>query len=107
MASVTASSSVSSRVVVSGCSMAVRAAAAHSPAVGGGDDLEDLVVLEVVLEVDTGVQGSIRLLRLVLEVYLGERQAHGLRNRASGTTVGDAGDDDVFQLDDEVLLLGL
>ena len=38
-----------------------------------------LVGFEVVLEMNSGVERPIGLLRLVFHVYFGKRQAHGLR----------------------------
>src|SRR5262245_17576686 len=105
MASATASSSVSSRVGASDCSMVCRAGPASLTARAG---LADFAGLDVELEMNPGVERPVGLLWLVLEIDLGKRQAHGLRRRLSGgAAVCHAGDDDVFHLDAEELLLGL
>ena len=54
------------------------------------------------------IERPIGLLRLVFEVDLGKRHGHAFRIRlAAGSAMRDAGDDDVIQLDDQVLVLAL
>src|SRR5882757_5709104 len=71
-------------------------------------ELRFLVALDVVLEVNSGIEGAVRLLRPVLEIDLCERQAHGLHLMAAAVVlVQHAGDDHIVHLDDEDLLLTL
>src|SRR5260221_6876806 len=67
----------------------------------------DLVGPDVVLEVDSGIERPIRLLRLVFEIDLRERQAHVLRLTLSAVSVLHGGDDYVVHLEDEKILLAL
>src|SRR5262249_54181118 len=63
---------------------------------------------EVVLEMNSGIEGSVSLLRPVLEVDLSKRQAHSFRCRPFvAAAVYDAGDYDVVHLDDKELLMPL
>src|SRR4051812_12325286 len=101
MASDIASSRLRARSFSGSCSM---------PAAASSPPLESpfLVALDVVLEVNAGLERPVGLLRLVLEVDLGERQSHIL-GVASVTRVAmcHACDDDIAHLDDEELLLAL
>src|SRR5690242_13389953 len=66
-----------------------------------------LLGLEVVLEVNAGVEGPICFLRLVLDVDLGEGEAHRFGAGVAAVGIGQGGDDHVVHLDDEELLLSL
>src|SRR5688572_21883191 len=97
MATVTASSSVSSRAPLSVSSIERR---------GPGSAL--LVRLQVVLEDDGGVEKAVGLLRLVFEMDLGELDRHRLGSQLTARVfVGDAGDDHVVHLDDQIFVLSL
>src|SRR6185312_5717191 len=79
-----------------------------APAAPTVPPLSDLVGLQVELEVQPLVQRAVGPLRLVLEVYLGELQAHGLGIwLVFGARVSDSGNRHVIQLDDEEFLLPL
>src|SRR5262249_59121948 len=70
--------------------------------------LRFLLGLEVVLEVDAGVERTVRLLRLVLHVDLRKGEADVLvRAVGAVAAVRHARHDDVVHLDDEELLLPL
>src|SRR5262245_16685251 len=65
-------------------------------------ELADLVGLQVELEDDGGVESAVGLLRLVLEIDLGECEGHALHAPVrAGVGVGDARHDHVVHLDDE------
>ena len=71
-------------------------------------ELRFLLGLDVVLEVNAGIERAILLLRFVFDGDFGERQTHILRMAAvAAATVRHAGDDDVVQLDDHELVLDL
>src|SRR5438045_3413293 len=66
-----------------------------------------LVGLDVVLEVNSGIERPVRLLRPVLEIDLCERQAHRLHLTLFAVAARHAGDDEVVHLEDEELVLAL
>ena len=64
--------------------------------------------LDVVLEVNAGIERPVGLLRPIFEIDLRKRQAHGLQIAAFVTVgVGHGRDEHVVHLDDEELLLAL
>src|SRR5215471_2027815 len=69
--------------------------------------LRPLAGLEVVLEVNAGTERAVGLLRLVLHVDLGERQADRLGAAVAAVRVCQRRDDHVVHLDHEELLLAL
>src|SRR6266545_3435610 len=70
-------------------------------------ELPFLVGLDVVLEVNAGIERPVRLLRLVFEINLGKRQTHVLRQAALAVALCHARDDHVVHLEDEEILLAL
>src|SRR6266508_2737780 len=99
MATDTASSSVSARSLLAGCSIHKEAAP---------NAVLHLVGLEVELEVNSGIERAVGLLRLVFDVDLRKHQADRLRTPAvAAVRVCQSGDDHIVHLDDEELLLPL
>src|SRR5919109_685738 len=102
----TASSSVRARSLLGRCSIHRGSAEGRgrAPLLG----LPLLVGLEVVLEVNSGIERAIGLLRSVLDIDLRKRQANGLHTVAvAAVGVRHRGDDHVVHLDDEELLLAI
>src|SRR4051812_36239124 len=66
-----------------------------------------LVRLDVVLEVHTGVDGAVFLLRLVLDVDRPELDRHALHRMLAAARRGHARNEHVLHLDDQVVLLAL
>src|SRR4051794_788532 len=83
MATDTASSSVSARSLLAGCSI-------PRPA----SDVLHLIGLEVVLEVNSRIERAVGLLRLVFDIDLRKRQADRLRTVAVSTVGVCQGSDD-------------